>query len=107
MLKNKAIDLQENAPGKIAGYPTFAPLKPFSEKTSALIELSKVVIMFNPAKFQKIDSYVSALCIGALASLSFWFLIIGSLLGIVFGQQDTTPADPIHPVHYVHTVRNI
>ena len=40
--------------------------------------------MFNPTKFQQIDSYVSALCIGALVSLSFWFVIIGSLLGIVF-----------------------
>ncbi len=58
--------------------------------------------MFNPTKFQQIDSYVSALCIGALVSLSFWFVIIGSLLGIVFGQQET-PDEPIHPVHYVQS----
>ena len=59
--------------------------------------------MFTPAKFQKIDSYVSALCIGALASLSFWFLIIGSLLGIVFGSQEKPQVDPIHPIHYVQS----
>ncbi len=59
--------------------------------------------MFNKTKFKKVDSYMSALCIGALASLSFWFLIIGSVLGITFGPQEKPQVDPIHPVHYVQS----
>lgn len=76
---------------------------PFFENTRALFELSKVVIMSIPTKFQKIDSYASALCIGALASLSFWFLIIGSLLGIIFGPQEKPQVDPLHPAHYAQS----
>ena len=59
--------------------------------------------MSTPTKFQKVDSYMSALCIGALASISFWFLIIGTVLGIAFGPQEKPQVDPIHPIHYVQS----
>ena len=53
------------------------------------------IIMATPTKFQKIDSYMSALCIGAAATVSFWLLFIGLVLGIVSGPQKKASFSPL------------
>lgn len=52
--------------------------------------------MSTTSKFQKIDAYMSALCIGAAATVSFWFLIIGVVLGLTDSPQEKASFHP-HP----------
>lgn len=51
--------------------------------------------MSTPTKFQKVDSYFSALCIGAAATVSFWFLFIGVVLGVTDSSQQKASFRPL------------